>query len=141
MDVKPCKLLKLCDVLYVGRLAHLGLPHHDPFLADLPNDNTLPAYVSQLQNIAIDNPVGDLELLHPILLEDGKTPESEPSNQQEDDRYQNGDEHEGGFIVLEHQLAEFLCSTQQLLLVAAERAINYTLIDRLHLRQYFIVTF
>ena len=140
MDVKPCKLLKLCDVLYVSRLAHLSLSHHDSFLSDLSNDNTLPADVSQLQYIAVDNPVSDLQFLHPILLEDGKTPESEPSNQQEDDGNQYGDEHEGGFIVFEHRLAEFLCSALKLLLVATERAINYTLIDKLHLRQYFIVT-
>jgi hypothetical protein len=118
MNVKPSKLLKLCDVLNVGRLAHLGLSHHDSFLSDLSNDNTLPADVSQLQYIAVDNPVSDLQFLHPILLEDGKTPESERSNQQEDDGNQYGDEHEGGFLVFDHRPAEFLCPALQLFLVA-----------------------
>ena len=74
MNVKLCKLLKLCHVLYVGRLAYLCLSHHDPFLTDLPNHNALPADVSQLQYIAVDYPVRDLQLLHPILLEYGNTP-------------------------------------------------------------------
>jgi hypothetical protein len=74
MDVKLCKLLKLCHVFNVGRLAYLCLSHHDPFLTDLSNDNALPADVSQLQYIAVDNPVCDLQLLHPILLEYGNTP-------------------------------------------------------------------
>jgi hypothetical protein len=74
VDVKFCKLFKLSYVLYVCRLAYLCLSDHDPFLADLSNYYALPAYVSQLQDIAVDNSVCDLKLLHPILLDYSHTP-------------------------------------------------------------------
>ena len=141
MDVKLSKPLKLSHAFYVGRLAHLCLSYHDPFLTDLPNHNALPADVSQLQSIAVNNPVCDLELHPPILLEYGNTPQGETSNQQKNYGNHYGSEDQRGFIVIERRLAEFLRPALQFFLVATALAINYTLIDRLHLRQYFTVTF